>query len=79
MAERPEDERTARGQAHPARETLIRFARGKATSDETRSIARHLLAGCHQCSAILWPDWKTAERLARRRAAKPQLARQQRG
>ena len=65
---------------HPTPALLARFARGKATSEETRAIARHLLAGCPQCSAALWPAWKTAERLARRRSPQAQAApRRQKG
>jgi len=74
MAERSDDERTARRPAHPARETLLRFAHGEATSEETRAVVRHLISGCHRCSAIVGPELETTERLARRRAAQPQLA-----
>lgn len=63
---------------HPTPTLLTRFARGEATSEETRAITRHLLAGCPRCSAFLRPAWKTAERLAQRRAPQPQAAQRQR-
>ena len=65
--------------AHPAPVLLVRFARGEARSEETRAVIRHLLTGCPRCAAVLWPVFKTAERLALRRARYPQLARRRRG
>jgi anti-sigma factor RsiW len=67
-----------RNRKHPTPTLLTRFARGEATSDETRAITRHLLSGCPRCSAVLWPLWKMAERLSLRRAPQPQAARRRR-
>jgi hypothetical protein len=64
---------------HPAPDLLVRFARGESASAENRVVVRHLIGGCPECIAVLWPVWKIYERLALRRAPHPQLARRQKG
>jgi hypothetical protein len=64
---------------HPAPARLERFARGHATEEERQAIARHLLAGCPKCTEVLYPFWQTADRLARRRATEPEMARRRQG
>jgi len=78
MAERSAEPKP-RGQLHPAPARLARFARGQATAEERQTIARHLLAGCPQCTEVLVPLWKTADRLARRRATEPEIAPRRQG
>jgi len=60
---------------HPAPAVLIRFAHSESTSEETRAVVRHLVAGCPRCSAVVRSVWQKTERLALRRRPKPQLAR----
>ncbi len=50
---------------HPTPALLTSFAYGAASKSETCIVVRHLIAGCPQCSVVLWPTWKTVERLSR--------------
>jgi len=38
---------------HPIPDVLKRFARGTASSDESREVVRHLLRKCLACSAVI--------------------------
>jgi hypothetical protein len=54
--------------AHPADETLQRFARVQATRRENREVVAHLLKGCSFCSGRLAAHVE-AERAVRERPA----------
>ncbi len=78
MAERPAEPQP-HGQDNPTRDALARFAGCRAAAEERKAVVRHLLTGCLDCAAVLWPFWKTVEWLARRRATKPRTARRRQG
>lgn len=46
---------------HPSEETLKRFAAGKASREESRTVVAHLLKGCTPCAtrlkSLMEPEW----------------------
>lgn len=54
--------------AHPADETLQRFARAQATRRESREVVSHLLKGCSHCSGRV-AGYVEAERANREKPA----------
>lgn len=47
---------------HISPEVLLRFADGRATREEVRSVVRHLLRGCAECGSALRQLYPAAAR-----------------
>ena len=55
---------------HPQRELLERFLGGELPPEERRTVVRHLLTGCPQCTTItreIWSLTGSRERLSAQR------------
>ena len=51
------------GGPHPTREELVLFMRGQLSRVESRTVVRHLLAGCPRCVAVTRPVWWAGEQV----------------